>query len=179
MIAMAAPLVLTLALDSQSQLFFDALRQRYFPKERSFLSAHLTLFHHLPGGNYDAIRSQVAMAAGAEAPLPIAITGVRFLGRGGVAYTMESSRLRALHKRFQKQWHADLTPQDQQRLSPHITVQNKVDAAIARALHHELSEQFQPFDATGTGLQLWAYRGGPWEALDMFPFLKGVQNVQP
>lgn len=174
----AAPLVLTLKFDSKSQLFSDALRQQHFPKERSFLSAHLTLFHHLPGDNYDAIRSQVATAAVAEAPLSIAVTGVRFLGRG-VAYTMENHRLRALHKRFQKQWHGELTPQDQQRLNPHITVQNKVDAAIARALHQELSEQFQSFDATGTGLQLWAYRGGPWEALDMFPFLKGRTKRAP
>jgi len=175
--AAAAPIVLTLALDSQSQLFFNALRQRHFPKERSFLSAHVTLFHHLPGDNYDAIRSQVATAAGAEAPLQVSVTGVRFLGRG-VAYTMENQRLRALHKRLQKQWHGKLTPQDQQRLNPHITVQNKVEADIARALHQELSHQFQPFDVTGTGLQLWAYRGGPWEALDMFPFGKGAHTPQ-
>lgn len=175
----ASPIVLTLALDSQSQLFFNALRQRHFPKERSFLAAHVTLFHHLPGDDYDAIRSQVATAAGAEAaPLQISVTGVRFLGRGGVAYTMENQRLRALHKRLQKQWHGKLTLQDQQRLNPHITVQNKVDADIARALHQELSHQFQPFDVTGTGLQLWAYRGGPWEALDMFPFAKDAHTPQ-
>ncbi|KAG0583444.1 hypothetical protein KC19_3G136200 [Ceratodon purpureus] len=172
-----APIVLTLELDSKSQQFFDTLRQQHFPKERSFLSAHLTLFHHLPGGSYDDIRTQVAAAAAAEAQLPIAVTGVRFLGRG-VAYTLENQRLRALHKRFQKQWHEELTSQDRQKLNPHITVQNKVDEAVARELHRELAEQFQPFEATGTGLQLWAYRGGPWEPLEMFPFLKGGQNVQ-
>jgi 2'-5' RNA ligase len=172
-----APIVLTLELDSKSQLFFDALRQQHFPKGRSFLAVHLVLFHHLPGGNYDAIRAQMATAAAAEAPLPIAVTGVRFLGRG-VAYTLENQRLRALHKRLQKQWHGELTPQDQQKLNPHITVQNKVDEAVARELHRELAEQFQLFDATGTGLQLWAYRGGPWEPLEMFPFLKSGQELQ-
>ena len=171
-----APIVLTLELDDKSRLFFDTLRQQHFPKERSFLSAHLTLFHHLPGDSYDAIRTHVAAAAAAEGPLPIAVTGVRFLGRG-VAYTLENQRLRALHKRLQRQWHDELTPQDQQRLNPHITVQNKVDAAIARDLHRELAEQFQPFEATGTALQLWAYRGGPWEPLEIFPFLKGEQDV--
>lgn len=172
-----APIVLTVALDTKSQQFFDTLRQQHFPKERSFLSAHLTLFHHLPGGSYDAIRAQVATLAASEALLPIAVTGVRFMGRG-VAYTLENHRLRALYKRVHSQWRAELTPQDQQRLNPHITVQNKVDAAVARELHRELAQDFQPFQATGTGLQLWAYRGGPWEALELFPFLKGAPDVQ-
>lgn len=166
-----APIVLTLVLDPKSQHFFDTLREEHFPKERSFLKAHLTLFHHLPSHNYDNIRSQIEETATAEAPLPIAVTGVRNLGRG-VAFTLESQRLRALHKRLQRQWHPELTPQDQQRLYPHITVQNKVDAAAAAALHRELAAQFQPFEATGTALQLWAYRGGPWEPLHVFPFLK-------
>jgi hypothetical protein len=112
-----APIVLTLELDSKSQLFFDALRQQHFPKGRSFLAVHLVLFHHLPGGNYDAIRAQMATAAAAEAPLPIVVTGVRFLGHG-VAYSLENQCLRALHKWLQKQWHGELIPQDQQKLNP-------------------------------------------------------------
>lgn len=165
----SAPLILTLAIDADSQRFFDVLRSRYFPPERNFLQAHFTLFHHLPGSQYEAICAQLAGLASHAEPLPLAVTGVRFLGRG-VAYNLENQRLRTLHKELQAHWHPDLTPQDLQKLQPHITVQNKVEPAVARALHRELSEGFQPFEATGTGLQLWAYRGGPWEALQTFPF---------
>ncbi|GAA3929205.1 hypothetical protein GCM10022406_13370 [Hymenobacter algoricola] len=51
-----------------------------------------------------------------------------------------------------------------------MTVQNKVPPAAARALHEQLTAEFTPFEAVGTGLQLWAYRGGPWEALATFGF---------
>lgn len=166
----SAPLILTLTLDADSQRFFDDLRSRYFPPARNFLQAHLTLFHHLPGPDYAAISARLAALAAAVGPLPLAVTGVRFLGRG-VAYTLENQELRTLHKELQTLWQPHLTPQDLQKLQPHITVQNKVEPAVARALHRELSEGFQPFEATGTGLQLWAYRGGPWEALQTFPFV--------
>jgi 2'-5' RNA ligase len=163
------PLILTLALDPASQQFFDELRQQYFPPARNFLRAHLTLFHHLPSTNYDRIGSELARLAAAEQALPLAVSGVRFLGRG-VAYTLENPRLLALHKQLQTHWQPTLTTQDQQKLTPHVTVQNKVAPAVARALHQELAAGFRPFEATGTGLQLWAYRGGPWEALRAFPF---------
>ena len=165
----STPLILTLALDAGAQLFFDELRQRHFPPERNFLQAHLTLFHHLPGHQYEPLCAQLAALAEHTQPLPLAVTGVRFLGRG-VAYTLENQQLRALHKELQALWQPTLTPQDLQKLQPHITVQNKVEPTVARTLHRELAESFQPFEATGTGLQLWAYRGGPWEALRTFPF---------
>jgi hypothetical protein len=91
------------------------------------------------------------------------------MGRG-VMYTLDNPTLPALHKRLQRQWQPWLTPQDQQGLRPHITVQNKVDPAVARQLHEELAASFQPFEALGTGLALWAYRGGPWELQQRFSF---------
>ena len=42
-------LILTLIIDGEAQNFFNILRQRYFPAERNYLDAHLTLFHNLPG----------------------------------------------------------------------------------------------------------------------------------
>jgi 2'-5' RNA ligase len=167
-----------LALDAGSQRFFDELRQQHFPPERNFLQAHLTLFHHLPGADYLRISQELAALAGTEAPLPLAVTGLRFLGRG-VAYSLENSRLQALHRQLQTSWQPSLTPQDQQRLKPHVTVQNKVDPAVARSLHQQLTADFQPFEVTGTGLQLWAYRGGPWEALQTFSFGAAPAKIQP
>lgn len=171
-----APLILTLTLDAAAQGFFEELRQRHFPRERNFLAAHLTLFHHLPGPDYAAVSNHLAQVAADQPPMLLAVTGVRFLGRG-VAYTLVCPALQSLHRGLQQHWVAYLTPQDQQRLNPHVTVQNKVDPAVARALHAELAADFQPFEATGTGLHLWSYRNGPWESRQEFPF-EGAEAKQ-
>ncbi|WP_257722066.1 hypothetical protein [Hymenobacter sp. PAMC 26628] len=42
---------------------------------------------------------------------------------------------------------------------------------MARQLLANLQADFQPFAATGTGLKLWAYRGGPWELRAEFAFV--------
>ncbi|TGE25019.1 2'-5' RNA ligase family protein [Hymenobacter aquaticus] len=165
----APPLILTLALDEPASRFFNELRQAHFPPQRNFLAAHLTLFHHLPGPQQAEIEQQLAALAGAQPPLLLQVAGVQFLGQG-VAYRLESEALESLHRRLQQQWWPQLTPQDQQKRRPHVTVQNKVRPEVARALHQELTASFNPFSATGTGLQLWAYRNGPWEWLRDFPF---------
>jgi 2'-5' RNA ligase len=168
-----APLILTLTLDEASQAFFDAQRKKYFPPKINYLGAHLTLFHALPGKEEEAICDHLAaVAAGQPAPLPLQATGLKFMGRG-VMYTLTNPDLPGLHRRLQQQWQPWLSAQDQQGLRPHITVQNKVDPAVARALLTELEAGFQPFAVQGTGLALWAYRGGPWERRQVFPFGAG------
>ncbi|OON67107.1 2'-5' RNA ligase family protein [Hymenobacter sp. CRA2] len=164
-----APLILTLQLDDAAQAFFDALRQAHFPPERNYLAAHLTLFHHLPGAELDDIEAYLTARSRAQAPIPLDVTGLQFLGRG-VAYALSSPATEALHRELQAHWLPHLTPQDQQRRRPHVTVQNKVSPEQARALHQQLQAEFVPFAATGTGLRLWAYCGGPWELLRTFPF---------
>ncbi len=169
MASLNAPLVLTLTLDADSFAFFNRLRQQYFPPERNFLEAHLTLFHHLPAQALPTIQQHLALESERQQPLPLQVTGVRMIGRG-VAYTLESMTLMAMRERLARQWKQWLTPQDQQKLWPHITVQNKVSPTEARALHETLKQTFQPFVATGTGLRLWVYRGGPWELWQTFLF---------
>jgi 2'-5' RNA ligase len=164
-----APLILTLALDEPTAAFLNELRQTHFPKERNFLAAHLTLFHHLPGRRRTEITAELQALSQQLPPLPLLVSGVQFLGQG-VAYRLESAAVEQLHRTLQQQWLPDLTPQDQQRRRPHVTVQNKVAPAVARALHERLAAEFTPFEALGTGLQLWAYRGGPWEWVATFPF---------
>ncbi|SHJ30260.1 2'-5' RNA ligase [Hymenobacter daecheongensis DSM 21074] len=168
------PLILTLALDEESAAFFNALRQAHFPPERNYLAAHLTLFHHLPGAELATISAQLRERCRQLAPLPLEVSGLQFLGQG-VAYRVESAALEALHRELQALWRPHLTPQDQQKRRPHVTVQNKVAPAVARALHAQLAADFTPFQALGTGLQLWAYRGGPWEWLDAFAFSEIVR----
>jgi 2'-5' RNA ligase len=162
-------LILTLTLDARSQIFFNAQRRRYFPPERNFLDAHLTLFHHLPGTREAEICTTLAARSAEQAPLALPVTGLMYLGRG-VAYALDNPALRDLHRTLQAEWTADLTPQDRQGLRPHVTIQNKVDAIKARALHTQLTAEFEPFEATGTGLALWAYRNGPWEELASWTF---------
>ena len=158
----SAPLILTLTLDAASQAFFDEQRRLHFPPERNYLAAHLTLFHALPGEHEAAIAAYLAGQAAATPALPLAVAGLKFSGRG-VMYSLENPALRPLHRRWQQHWQPWLTPQDQQGLHPHITVQNKVEPAVARALHTELAAAFQPFEVLGMGLALWAYLGGPWQ----------------
>ncbi len=60
--------------------------------------------------------------------------------------------------------------QDRGKNELHVTVQNKVDPAAARALQARLAAVFEPETVVGTGLALWRYRGGPWEPVRTFPF---------
>lgn len=159
-------------LDAPSQAYFDGLRQQHFPPGRNFLAAHLTLFHHLPGDAEAAIAGHVAAVCRHQSPLPLAVTGLRSLGRG-VAFALDNPDLRTLHRQLQAHWQPWLTPQDQQRLAPHVTIQNKVDPAEARQLLVRLTDEFRPFEALGTGLQLWEYQGGPWESRRTFAFAAG------
>lgn len=163
------PLILTLTLDAATQAHFDILRQRHFPPAINYLAAHLTLFHHLPGTELAAVQSYLHAVVSTTARIPLRVTGLRSLGRG-VAFTLENDELRAMHHRLQADFAPYLTAQDKQKLQPHVTIQNKVDPAAAHQLLAQLQAGFAPFEAVGTGLHLWAYRGGPWTSLTTFPF---------
>ena len=165
----AAPLILTLQLDPASQKRFDAERAAHFPPERNYLSAHLTLFHHLPGEAIDAIDDRLRSVSAIQAGLALEVAGVWMMGRG-VAYRLHAPALIRLHADLAQVWRDWLTPQDRQALRPHITIQNKVPPAQARALHERLQIGFVPFEVRGIGLLLWHYRGGPWSLACAYPF---------
>jgi 2'-5' RNA ligase len=165
---MPRPLIVSLLLDDEAQRRFDRLREEHFPRERNHLAAHVTLFHALPGEQVDAVRADLAVAADREA-IDVAVTGLRFLGRG-VAYTLESPEVTALRGRLAAAWEPWLTPQDRQGHAPHVTVQNKVEPAVARALHDRLLAAFVPYRVRSRGLGLWRYLGGPWEPVSELPF---------
>lgn len=167
----ASPLILTLKLDADSFAFFDALRRQYFPPERNFLRAHVTLFHHLPGEKIEAIKTDLRRAASDYENFPVRFSGVRFLGKGS-AFEIESADLHRLRERLKNEWLDDLTNQDRQKFKPHVTVQNKVQPDVARRSFEELSENFQARDGAGIGIELWRYLNGPWELLEFFPFEK-------
>lgn len=164
-----APLIVTLKLDERSFAFFEAERQRYFPPERNFIPAHLTLFHHLPGAELPKVLSDIEAESQAQAPFSLNVPGLVFLGRG-VAYRLESDALAKLRQNLARRWAPWLTPQDRQATRPHVTIQNKVDPQQARQLLSELESRFTPFEAQAEGLLLWRYLGGPWDAAGHFPF---------
>jgi hypothetical protein len=56
----------------------------------------------------------------------------------------------------------DLTRQDQQPFRAHVTVQNKVDTAEAKALFESLRSDFEAWNGWGESVLIWEYLGGPW-----------------
>ncbi|MDQ1081564.1 2'-5' RNA ligase family protein [Pseudoroseomonas cervicalis] len=165
----AAPLILTLALDATSFARLEALRRAHFPPGRNVLSAHLTLFHALPGAERAAVEDRLAALAAAT-PMPaLRFAGLRSLGRG-TAYSVESTALMALREELARDWRPWLTPQDAKGFRPHVTVQNKVTPEAARSLLAALQRDFTPWQGRGEALCLWHYRGGPWEAAARFGF---------
>lgn len=165
-----APLILTLALDDRSFGFFDGIRKEFFPAERNFIRAHLTLFHHLPPTE-PTVLEHLQETSRNLAPFPLNVCEVKSIGKG-VAYKIDCPAVVTLHRTLQQTWQQWLTPQDKQKLWPHITVQNKVSVAEAKQTLEKLQATFKPFTAFGTGFGLYAYEGGPWRLLHMFPFLQ-------
>jgi hypothetical protein len=161
---MLPPLILTLAFDPADQARFEALRQRHFPPLHNHIPAHLTLFHHLPAEETEAVLHSVRLAAAHKAPFPVDVTGLRSLGRG-VAYTLQSPALAALRAGLAAFWHGSLTTQDRQGWRPHVTIQNKVAPAEAAALLSQMQAGFTPFTVQARGLLVWTYLGGPWELM--------------
>ncbi|MFD1257635.1 2'-5' RNA ligase family protein [Mucilaginibacter terrae] len=163
-----APLILTLMLDANSQFFFNTLRKQHFPPERNYLDAHLTLFHHLPA-NEPQLIEDIAIASQNYTAMQLNVTEIKSIGNG-VAYKIKCDKLLNLHQKMQQQWAKWLIPQDRQKLWPHITIQNKVEPNLAKSLKEELEQSFEPFTATGTGLSLYEYVGGPWNFIHNYKF---------
>lgn len=165
------PLILTAKMEASAFHHFQALRERHFPAERNQVPAHVTLFHHLPGTEIDAIVDRLkAIGRGTRAPR-IKVAGVRSLGRG-VAYDLRSPELEALRAELAHAWHTLLIPQDRAGFRPHVTVQNKVEAREAKLLFTMLSMAFEPWSFVADGLQLWRYLDGRWEAVSETRFAR-------
>ena len=166
---MVEPLILTLGLHTDDQARFERLRRLHFPPERNLIPAHVTLFHHLPGAEVEAVQATLAERCAAQTAFDVTVTGLRFLGRG-VAYELQSPDLVALRRGLAGQWQDWLTLQDRQGYRPHITIQNKATGEAARALRDAMQAGFAPFTVRAEALLLWRYLGGPWQAVGQHPF---------
>ena len=64
-----------------------------------------------------------------------------------------------------------MTEQDQKRIRPHVTVQNKVKEEEARRTLEELTDMFDDRAGMAEGLMLWSYENsGEWTHLKEFTF---------
>ena len=174
-----APLILTVRLSDEAQARFDRLRALHFPPERNVVPAHITLFHHLPGAQAQAVQAELDTVCAGGVAFEVEAAGLRFLGRG-VAYELRAPELLRLRAGLARAWADWLTPQDRQGFRPHVTVQNKVEPERARALLAALQAGFTPFAFEALGLRLWRYLGGPWQAVSEHPFGRaGTDHASP
>ena len=158
-------LILTARMDAQSQVFFNELREKYFPRDRNFLRAHLTLFHKLP----DSSEVFDILEALEMHPIQATVSSLKNIGQG-LAYFLTTPSLLELQLALKKSFQNFLIPQDQQTFRPHITIQNKVRPEEALALLQQLKPSFTPFDIHINGLDLWYYLNGPWQHYRSFEF---------
>lgn len=164
-------LIVTLTLNEEAGEYFTNLRNQHFPAAINYLKAHLTLFHKLPDDDF--VSQALERFSREHSPFNMEVAAVRSIGNG-VAFKIESATLLQLHRQLQGIFKSMLIPQDQQRLWPHITIQNKVPPAEATALAHSLNNSFTPFDITATGFAVWTYLNGPWALKANYLFHKKV-----
>ena len=157
----AAPLIATLLLEQRAAQELDALRERWFPPERNQLSAHVTMFHALPGEELPEVLEAVREACRRPA-FDVQVTGLRSLGRG-VALVLRAPELDAVRGRIAAAFAGRLGRQDAQGFRPHVTVANFLPPEQARALLARLEAEFSPWSARARGVGVHRYLGGPWE----------------
>ncbi|HEX2804487.1 MAG TPA: 2'-5' RNA ligase family protein [Sphingomicrobium sp.] len=165
---MPGALIVMAEIDKSDFAWLDALRRLHYPADRNRVPAHLTLFRTLPPSAEDEVRRSLARAASASAP-DAEIAGVMDLD-SGVALRISSPALGAIRDDLAEEFRGLLTPQDLGRWTPHVTIQNKVEARVARALLRELRSDFEPRPLAVAGLQLNRYLDGQWEPLGSWRF---------
>lgn len=163
------PLILTAVLEPHAQGRFEGLRRAHYPPELNRVPAHVSLFHHLPGREIQAVKRRLKAVCGLEAPPQVAVTGLRFLGKG-VAFKLRAPALEAVRAELADGWNTLLIPQDRAGFQPHVTVQNKVTPAAAKATFAQLEARFTPFSTRAIGVAIWRYLDGPWEPLGTIAF---------
>ncbi len=164
-----APIIVTALFGREDQSWFDGQRRAHFPAERNVLDAHCTMFHHLAPELGAELKQRLSALTRGQRPPQAWIGGVMNMGRG-VAYRIESPELEVIRADLADAFATMLIPQDRAGWRPHVTIQNKVEPPVAKALYGQLSTTFVPRPVKIAGLASWWYRGGPWEALSRHMF---------
>ena len=172
-----APLLMTLEMDPMTFALMNELRSRYFPPERNFIPAHISMFQHLPAEENAAIRRTLTEVSNHADPLDLRFTKLKRLGKG-MAISAEVPGLAAIHRHLAREFDVWLTPQDRQPYRPHVTIMNKAEPYLAALAFAELSAEWSPRSGTATGLLLWEYLGGPWRLVEQYRFAAGSDTIE-
>ncbi|WP_116108988.1 2'-5' RNA ligase family protein [Lewinella sp. IMCC34191] len=160
------PMIVTAWIKPEDLDLFNRLRAALFPKERNYLSAHVTLFHHIPSAVRQEFIADCHDQYSGRPPLTMHVKAPFLLG-GGVAYSLECEELSRIRAKLREQFAPVLTAQDDRPWNrPHITVQNKVDPGEAKRTLAHLQPRFEPCTIEARGLSFYRYDGGPWHLLD-------------
>lgn len=165
----SAPIIVSALFGAEDAAYLTGLRRAHFPRERNHLDAHLTLFHHLPPSIESELKRRLAQGTRGVTPPRASLAGLMSLGRG-VAFRVESPELEAVRESLRDAFALLLTPQDAGGWRPHVTIQNKVEPGIARALKTDLEADFRPRPLAIAGIGCFYYRGGPWEPISRHMF---------
>ena len=158
------PLILTARPEAAMLARFETLRRAHYPPELNRVPAHISLFHQLPGSEFDAVVERLKFAARHHPAPLVEVAGLRSLGRG-VALALHGRELDALRADLAEAWQPLLIPQDRQGWRGHVTIQNKVEPAVARATLAALAATFEPWRFRVAGIDVWRYLDGPWQHL--------------
>ena len=163
-------MVVTAWIDADDLDVFNRLRARLFPGELNYLSAHVTLFHHIPAADrQDFIAT--ACASAEELPSLTARVGQPYNLGKGVAYPIECQELSDLRRKLRAKYLTSLSTQDRvENKRFHLTVQNKVSHDEARRTLAQLAEGEVPDTIGLRGISCYRYDGGPWTLLRHCPF---------
>lgn len=169
----ANPFILTAVLPPDIQGWAEGLRRAHYPPEKNHLHAHVTLFHAFAPSLMAELQRYLPRVVAEFAAPQGAVKGVMDLGKG-TAIALDAPQLLTLRAIIAEHFHGSLTAQDLYEPRPHITIQNKVTKAEARALQATLAPVLAPWVAKGRfafpALDLYIYRGGPWEKVKSFAF---------
>ena len=170
---MAGALIVAAELAKPDFEWLDALRRRHYPPDRNRVEAHLTLFRTLPPSAEDEARRSLGRAAASERRPQAQLAGVMDLD-SGVALRVASPALERVRDELAADFRGLQTSQDLGRWTPHVTIQNKVEPRVARALMLELRARLEPRPLQITGLKLVRYLEEGWLPVDVFRF-RGVR----
>ncbi|MGE3690200.1 MAG: 2'-5' RNA ligase family protein [Novosphingobium sp.] len=165
----AAPFIVTAELPGDIFAWADALRRAHFPPERNKLAAHVTLFHSFAPSLRDELHRTLGRFAAEFSPPEARCEGLMDLGKG-TALLIHSPGMLQVRAAIAEHFHGALTAQDKHEPRLHITVQNKVTPAEARALQHELAGSLHPRPFRFPALGLHLYRETHWEPIGLWPF---------
>ena len=171
---LSAPFIVTAELPGEIFAWADVLRRAYYPPERNKLAAHVTLFHAFAPSLQEELHRTLGRIASEYARPEASIDGLMHLGTG-TALAIHSPGMLAIREHIAEHFHGALTAQDSHAPRLHITIQNKVTSAVAKALQRELAATLEPRDFAFIGLGLHLYRETHWDSLSKWPF-RGKQS---